>query len=168
MKCPGATQDGSEPCQCQGARCQLWGWHPCCSQICFYPSQQHPGDVAGDSHRLTPALQQEFWGEQPARLPVLPVLLILVFARGGECLRVSPADPARALGWSGVTGHTPGTHLAHSMCPAPGGFLQDPACPAPSDSPEHLWTLQREGEGSRSRAGNYRGSIPWGLGPLDR
>lgn len=39
--------------------------------------------------------QQKCWYLQPAQLPVLPVLLILVFARGGECLEAAPAAPAR-------------------------------------------------------------------------
>lgn len=100
---------------------------------------------------------------QPAQLPVLPVLLVLVFARGGECWRAAPADGVGQMEWDDRS-QTPETHLAHSRGLAPGGSLQDPASPAPSDSPEHLWTLQQEGEGSRSGAGNSRGSIPQGLG----
>lgn len=39
--------------------------------------------------------QQKCWYLQPAQSPVLPVLLILVFARGGRCLGAAPAAPAR-------------------------------------------------------------------------
>lgn len=77
-------------------------------------------------------------------------------------------QPVVQPGWSGMTGRTAGTHLARSRRLAPAGFLRDPASPAPLDSLGHLWTLQQEREGSRSRTRNFRASILQGSGPPDR
>lgn len=94
------------------------------------------------------------------------------FAREDECMETALAipacGPARKLGWSRMTSLTLGTYLAHSRHPFPAGFLQDPASPAPLNSLECLWNLQQEREGSRSDVRNFRGSIPWGPGPLDQ
>lgn len=70
-------------------------------------------------------------------------------------------QPVVQLGWSRMTGHALGTHLAHSRRLVPGNFLRDLAPPVPLDSPGCLWTLRREREGSWPRVVDFRGDIPW-------
>lgn len=151
---PLRRRTGSKPSLCREARCQPWCQHPHCSRIIFFSRSQRwrrgHGGPQPPSHTSSSSRSAGICSPPSSQCSQSSSNWFLLW----------PLQPVVQLGWSGMTGRAPGTHLARSRCLLPGDFLRDPASPSPLDSPGRLWTLRWEREGSWSRVGDFRGDTP--------